>query len=171
MKRALHLIVTVLALLLTTTMTASADQGWRGGGGGSYGYRGGGGGSYGYHGYGGGGPRYYGGAWGGPGYYGGAWVGPGWGAWGAWGPGWWWPPAYPYYVAPPVVIEKQPQTYIQSTPAPEEQAYWYYCQNPQGYYPYVKKCSTKWMKVVPSPDIPEDGNTAVPSPMVPNSKE
>jgi len=154
MKRVQRLIFTILALLLTIAMTASAEQGWRGGGGGgggSYGYRGGGGGTYGYHGYGGGGPHYYGGAWGGSGYYGGVWLGPG---WGAWGPGWWGPSVYPYYVAPPVVIEQQPQTYIQSTPVPEEQVYWYYCQNPQGYYPYVKKCPTKWLKVVPpsSPD-------------------
>jgi hypothetical protein len=172
MKRTQRIVLTIFALLLTIAMTAGADQGSRGGGGGgssgyhggggSYGYHGGGGGgsygyhgggsSYGYRGYGGGGSRYYGGGfWGGSGYYGGVWVGPG---WGAWGPGWWGPSVYPYYVSPPVVIEQQPQTYIQSTPAPEEQVYWYYCQNPQGYYPYVKKCPNGWMKVVPpaSPD-------------------
>ena len=29
--------------------------------------------------------------------------------------------------------------------------YWYYCQNPQGYYPYVNSCPGGWMKVVPQP--------------------
>jgi len=174
MKRVLRLIFSVLVLLSTTVFTVSADQWSHGGGGrggGSYGYYGGGGVSFGYRGGAWGGPRYYGGGgWGWPGYYGGAWIGPG---WGAWGPGWWGPSVYPYYVAPPVVIEQQPQTYIQSAPAPEKQTYWYYCQNPQGYYPYVKRCSMGWMKVVPPPDASDsgEGDTAAPSPMIPNSKE
>jgi hypothetical protein len=40
---------------------------------------------------------------------------------------------------------------VQPAPQPEEPNYWYYCHNPEGYYPYVKKCPSGWMKVVPSP--------------------
>ena len=75
-------------------------------------------------------------------------VGPGW-----WGPGWWGPyyPYYPYYSAPPVVIQQQPETYIQQPSQVEQQSYWYFCREPEGYYPYVKKCPKGWLKVVPSP--------------------
>ena len=89
-----------------------------------------------------------------------------------WGPGWGpvlglglglglWELSHPYYSGyyypPPVVIQQQsPDVYIQSAPqfapAPSpEPAYWYYCPDPQGYYPYVKQCLKGWMKVVPTP--------------------
>lgn len=63
---------------------------------------------------------------------------------------------YPYYHEPQqIIIEKQPDTYIQQEPAPEpEKAYWYYCPSPQGYYPAVKECPSGWMKVVPT--TPDD---------------
>ena len=83
------------------------------------------------------------------------WIGPG---WGAWGPGWggWGFPVYPYYATPEVIIQQQPQVYVEPQQTqPEEEGYWYYCPNPQGYYPYVKKCPTGWMKVVPSPPQPD----------------
>ena len=68
------------------------------------------------------------------------------------------PPWYPYhpyyyYAAPPVVIPQEPQTYVQ--PEQPKENYWYYCQNPQGYYPYVKTCPGGWMKVVPQPAPPK----------------
>jgi len=85
-------------------------------------------------------------------FRGGVWIGPG------FGPGWWGPPyygySYPYYPpAPPVVIQQQPQEYVyQQQPAqPAEQKYWYYCSETKAYYPYVKKCPTGWLKVVPTP--------------------
>ena len=58
-------------------------------------------------------------------------------------------PWYPhgYYAAPPVVIRQQPPVYIE--PEQRQSGYWYYCQEPQGYYPYVKSCPGGWMKVVP----------------------
>ena len=73
-----------------------------------------------------------------------------------WGPGWWGPyypyyPNYPYYAAPPVVVQQQPETYIQETPQAEEPSYWYFCRDPEGYYPNVKSCPKGWLKVVPSP--------------------
>jgi hypothetical protein len=74
------------------------------------------------------------------------------------GPWWWGPPVYPYpypvYSSPPVVIQQTPPVYIQQdapTPAAAPQQYWYYCENPKGYYPYVPQCSQAWLKVVPSP--------------------
>jgi hypothetical protein len=85
----------------------------------------------------------------------GVFVGPG------WGPGWWGPyypyyPSYPYYAPQPAVIEKEPDTYIQQTPQAEEPSYWYFCKDPEGYYPYVKKCPKGWLKVVPSPTPGEE---------------
>ena len=58
-------------------------------------------------------------------------------------------PWYPlgYYAAPPVVIQQQLPVYIE--PEQRQSGYWYYCQEPQGYYPYVKSCPGGWMKVVP----------------------
>ncbi len=71
----------------------------------------------------------------------------------AFGP-WWWGPGYPYYYAsPPVVVQESPPVYIQQQP-PAQPAYWYYCQNPAGYYPYVKTCPSGWMTVVPPNNPP-----------------
>jgi hypothetical protein len=33
---------------------------------------------------------------------------------------------------------------------PAASQYWYYCQNPAGYYPYVQQCTTNWQPVPPS---------------------
>ena len=60
----------------------------------------------------------------------------------------------PYYYQPPVVIRQEPQVYIErSAPqaSPATEAYWHYCNNPQGYYPYVKECPGGWMRVTPTP--------------------
>lgn len=80
----------------------------------------------------------------------GVWLGPGW-----WGPHYY-PSYYPFY--PPeqrIVIEHQPEMYIQPVPqAEEQQYYWYYCKESKGYYPYVKRCPTGWIKVVPFPSPP-----------------
>lgn len=86
----------------------------------------------------------------------GVWLGPGW-----WGPQYYAPyyspyPYYPYYPPePPVVIQQQPDIYLQPAPQQELPVYWYYCKDPQGYYPYVKQCPNGWMKVVPTPPGPE----------------
>lgn len=82
----------------------------------------------------------------------GLYVGPGW-----WFPGWWGYPYNPYYYSPPpVIVERSPEIYVQPAPAAEAPLYWYYCKNPQGYYPTVKRCPDGWMKVVP-PSQPPDG--------------
>ena len=133
-KRLIYNIVGLLALLIACALPA--DAAGPGGYHGSGGYRGPGG----YHGY--GGNHGYGGYHGHGRYYGHGghnghgnsystriFIGPG------WGPRWWGPPAYPYYPyysnypAPPVVIEQQPQAYVQQHQ--QESDYWYYCQDPQ----------------------------------------
>ncbi len=65
-------------------------------------------------------------------------------------------PVYPYpypayvYPAPPVVIERPAPIIVESPPAPPPaQQYWYYCEDPKGYYPYVSQCPRGWMQVVP----------------------
>jgi hypothetical protein len=35
--------------------------------------------------------------------------------------------------------------------APPQSAWWYYCDNPQGYYPYVQQCMSHWQRVSPQP--------------------
>jgi hypothetical protein len=68
------------------------------------------------------------------------------------------PPAYyyprPYYSPPVVAVPSSPPVYIeqgteQAAPAPSN--YWYYCSDPEGYYPYVKQCSPGWQRVAPQP--------------------
>jgi hypothetical protein len=83
----------------------------------------------------------------------GFYLGPGWGPW-------YYPPTYyypPYYV-PPVVVQPQPQVYVEQAPAPAAApaapatGYWYYCAGSRGYYPYVKTCPGGWQKVAPQPE-------------------
>ena len=59
---------------------------------------------------------------------------------------------YGYYPRPPVVIQQQPPVYVQ--PEQLEENYWYYCPDPQGYYPYIRDCASGWMKVVPDATPP-----------------
>ncbi|HWR91636.1 MAG TPA: hypothetical protein VN300_04385 [Desulfobacterales bacterium] len=67
------------------------------------------------------------------------------------GPPPFWGPRYyyggPVYYAPPPVIVQPSTGYIER--GQEEAEYWYYCENPQGYYPYIRSCPGGWMKVVP----------------------
>lgn len=77
---------------------------------------------------------------------------------------------YPYVVSPPPVIvtQPQPQVYIEqgsdsSTPPAQVsppaasagnnngQAYWYFCEQANGYYPYIKDCPAGWKQVSPTP--------------------
>ena len=69
-------------------------------------------------------------------------------------------PPYPYYYPPVVAAPAEPTTYIeqgevqaQAQPA-QPSNYWYYCDKPQGYYPYVKQCPGGWQKVSPQPPEP-----------------
>lgn len=61
-----------------------------------------------------------------------------------------------FYGYPPTVITvpTTPPVYIQQ-PSPVTQqyqsGYWYYCSNPEGYYPYIKECLNTWQQVAPRP--------------------
>jgi len=67
--------------------------------------------------------------------------------------GWWWwanggwffydAPVYPY---PDYVSD----TYY-DVPGADYSAYWYYCRDPEGYYPYVQRCNGEWQPVAPQP--------------------
>lgn len=63
-----------------------------------------------------------------------------------------WSPYYP----PRVYVPVQPPIYIEQAPvapaAPAAENYWYYCSNPQGYYPYVQQCSVDWQLIPPTPN-------------------
>jgi hypothetical protein len=68
--------------------------------------------------------------------------------------GWWWvvgddwffypAPIYPYplYVGPDYYYD-----YYSYYPAPAY--YWYYCEDPPGYYPAVQDCNVPWQPVPP----------------------
>ncbi len=64
------------------------------------------------------------------------------------------PHYYPYYYTYPAPVIQQPaqEIYVQpAPPVPANTGYWYYCRNPEGYYPYVKRCPNGWLKVMPTP--------------------
>ena len=61
---------------------------------------------------------------------------------------------YPSYYPRTIVAPSTPITYIQREevkPAQSQTNYWHYCRNPEGYYPYVKKCPAGWLRVAPQP--------------------
>ena len=184
------LFASILSLVLLLMPTFSEAQGGHGGHGGGFH-----GGSWGGH-YGG----YYGGYRGG--YYGRGYYPYYWGFGGLPLMGWpyagyaGWPYAsygygWPYYpsevtTAPPAYSQpEQQQSYYppevtEAPPAyskPEQQQpyYWYFCQNPQGYYPYIKSCPGGWMTVIPKvtppnqqvPDVVPPSRLAVPPPPQP----
>ena len=65
----------------------------------------------------------------------------------------------PYYAYPPalVTVPATPPVYIQQSPPTAQQypsGYWYYCNNPKGYYPYIKECPDGWQQVEPIPPAP-----------------
>jgi hypothetical protein len=89
----------------------------------------------------------------------------GWGYYGFYDPFWPYPYYYPYgvglglsygyYSAPPVVVESvgPPDEYLNAPPdggTPPEQ-FWYYCQDPAGFYPYVRMCNGEWEAVPAAP--------------------
>lgn len=62
------------------------------------------------------------------------------------------PPAYAY--PPTVIAPSAPPVYIQQEqpqPVQPQSNYWYHCQDPEGYYPYVKDCPGGWLPVAPQP--------------------
>jgi len=57
-----------------------------------------------------------------------------------------WAPYWAPYGYPPVVAAPPPQVFVQPLPS---QPSWYYCENPQGYYPYGRQCPGGWRQVPP----------------------
>lgn len=69
--------------------------------------------------------------------------------------GWWWTvdggwyfypePIFPYptYVPPVIIAQPSPPVVTGLPPA----QFWYFCDNPRGYYPYVATCSVPWRAV------------------------
>ncbi|QYY32140.1 hypothetical protein K2O51_15180 [Cupriavidus pinatubonensis] len=141
-----------LALALaavTATGAAIAGRGY---------YHGGG-----YH----GGGYYHGGYYHGGYYHGfypsvGVYFGPGW--YGGYPYGYGYP--YPYYyppavmaapASPPQYIEQGPNGPVpapgpeQAAPQTPDQAWWYHCNQPEGYYPYIHACPGGWQRVPAQP--------------------
>lgn len=62
----------------------------------------------------------------------------------------------PYYYPPAVVtVPATPPVYIEredDSAALPGASYWYYCADPQGYYPDVSECPGGWRAVSPQPD-------------------
>lgn len=63
------------------------------------------------------------------------------------GPAYYYPPPPVYYAPPPVVYAPPPAP----TPVAPQAQTWYYCDNPQGYYPYVSNCASGWRQVPARP--------------------
>lgn len=63
----------------------------------------------------------------------------------------WYAPGYVYAAPPPVVVSPPPEPVYQApqTYMAPPRSYWYYCQDPQGYYPTVPQCPGGFMTVVP----------------------
>jgi hypothetical protein len=63
------------------------------------------------------------------------------------------PPPPVVYAPPPVVYSPPPVVVTPAVPAYVQQPTqtWYYCDNPQGYYPYVNSCNSGWRQVPASP--------------------
>jgi len=60
--------------------------------------------------------------------------------------GWWWivGGAWYWYPAP---VYPYPDPYVPPVVAANPGQFWYYCQNPAGYYPYVPSCLIPWQAV------------------------
>jgi hypothetical protein len=77
------------------------------------------------------------------------WYGPGYAF--PYGPPVYGPPVYapPVYAAPPVYVAPPPVYVAPRGPAPAQS--WYYCDDPQGYYPNVPSCNGPWRQVPATP--------------------
>lgn len=133
----------IIILTVSSTPALARGGGGHGGGGGHFGGGHFGGGHFGGHG----------GGWAYGGHYGGGW---GLGVYGlGYGSNYYGSYYSPYYAYPPaVVVPPAPPVYIQqAAPATQnfQPGYWYYCSNPEGYYPYIKVCLNTWQQVEPRP--------------------
>jgi hypothetical protein len=71
------------------------------------------------------------------------------------------PPYYAYSYPPAIAMQSSPPVYIERGDQQDEKqdqlqlqqppAHYYYCTNPQGYYPYVRVCPRGWEQVPAQP--------------------
>jgi len=138
--------ITVACLYIVLIMSITSNPVWARGGGHGGGHYGGGWGGH------------YGGGYGHGGHYGHSSFGLYFGAPFYSYPYYRYPYQYPYYYPPAVVtVPSAPPVYIQQSPPATRQypaGYWYYCNNPEGYYPYIKECPDGWQQVEPTPPAP-----------------
>jgi hypothetical protein len=135
----------LLALVLAMGIPGASLAHGHGGGGGHFG-----GGYYGGGHFGGGhfGRGYYGGGYRGYGGFGFYYAQPWYSPWYYGLPGYYYPYLYPSIMepaTPPVYIEQG------GTQQPATGPDWKYCENPQGYYPFIKACEVGWQTVAPQP--------------------
>lgn len=64
-------------------------------------------------------------------------------------PYYWGPGGYGYYPPPVVAVPSSPPVYIEQPAPAASNDYWYWCADPQGYYPNVKTCPGGWQAVAP----------------------
>lgn len=69
---------------------------------------------------------------------------------------WYYRAPSPYYYYPPLAVAPAtPPVYIErqdeESSIESRAGYWYYCGNPQGYYPYVQQCNVTWQQVPARP--------------------
>jgi hypothetical protein len=65
------------------------------------------------------------------------------------------PPPPPYPGPDPSAVGGSPE----ASAGPASGQYWYHCDSPEGYYPYVRNCSHNWQSVpaTPAPPPPPNG--------------
>ncbi len=70
------------------------------------------------------------------------------------------PPPYayppPYYPPPPVIIRQAPPPRPAGAPPPQ---FWYWCDDPKGYYPGVPTCNQAWREVSGAGPAPAEQTT------------
>ncbi len=62
-------------------------------------------------------------------------------------PVWVAPPPRLHCGPPPILYSPPPTVWVERGRGGDD--YWYYCETPRGYYPYVRSCPGGWMRVVP----------------------
>jgi len=81
--------------------------------------------------------------------------------------GWWWIVGGVWYWYPAPVYP-YPDPYRPPMVAAAPGQFWYYCQNPAGYYPYVPNCLMPWQAVPVAPQPPQPPPPPMPqAPMPP----
>jgi hypothetical protein len=91
--------------------------------------------------------------------------------WYGWGGAYYDPYYYPGYYSAPVYPGYSDYPPAIGAVEPPPAANWHYCDDPQGYYPYVQSCNHQW-QIVPAvpPGAGLDAQPSVPSTAVPTTQ-